>query len=130
MNIYNGAISIEKLLQAHKNLVEFVGAPTSPMSVTASIQAFEYTYELLWKTLRKILIIVYGLTDTPSTPRLVFQKAYELKLIDDLPFWLSTISYRNETLHTYENNIALEVYQFLPKFIGMVKPILEQLKKA
>ena len=60
----------------------------------------------------------------------MFQKAYELKLIDDLPFWLSTISYRNETLHTYENNIALEVYQFLPKFIGMVKPILEQLKKA
>lgn len=129
MYIAHGKISIEKLLLAKNNLVEFMAAVQTNMSMTASIQAFEYTYELYWKILRKVLIQVYGVNDLTGSARTVFQKAAELNLIEDLDFWLGCIDRRNETVHTYEENAAIELYDFLPKFLQELELVINKLQE-
>jgi nucleotidyltransferase substrate binding protein (TIGR01987 family) len=111
-------------------LIEFIDIyPASRVSITASIQAFEYTYELFWKTLRKIIIDIYGVSDVGASPRTVFQKAYELHLITDLPFWLECLNKRNATAHTYEDDVAEEIYHFLPLFADNVQQAIVLLKQ-
>ncbi len=129
MYIAQGKISIVKLLHAKDNLVEFRQAVQSNMSITASIQAFEYTYELYWKILRKVLIQVYGVSDLTGSARVVFQKAAELNLIKDLDFWIACIDKRNETVHTYEETAALELYNFLPNFLQELEQAIIKLQE-
>ncbi|HLB94147.1 MAG TPA: HI0074 family nucleotidyltransferase substrate-binding subunit [Candidatus Babeliales bacterium] len=129
MYIAHGKISIEKLLLAKNNLIEFMAAVQTNMSMTASIQAFEYTYELYWKILRKVLIQVYGVNDLTGSAQTVFQKAAKLNLIEDLNFWLGCIDRRNETLHTYEESSAIELYDFLPKFLQELESAINKLQE-
>lgn len=128
MNIYNNKISIEKLLKARNSLAEFIAAQESKIAIAASIQAFEYVYELIWKVLRKILIEIYGISDLPGSPRPTFNKAFETKLIRDLNFWLLCIEKRNETARCYEEEMAKDVYSFLPKFLDELDKVIEILK--
>lgn len=128
MFIYNGKISIEKLLLARCKLKEFLSADKSTMSITASIKAFEYTYELAWKALRKVLIDVYGNRSFAESPRPTFHKAFENNLIKDLNFWMSCIEKRNETSHCYEDEMSEDVYNFLPDFLIELNKVIEILK--
>ncbi len=81
------------------------------------IQAFEYTHELAWKTLKDFLenrgvMGLYGSKD-------VTREAFKLGLIEDGDVWMEMIVSRNETLHTYDEekveaiiNVILSKYFF------------------
>lgn len=78
------------------------------------IQAFEYTHELAWKTLKDFLenrgnTDIYGSRDATK-------KAFALGLIDDGEIWMQMIKSRNLTSHTYDENTADEI-------IGIVKDV-------
>ncbi|HUX79653.1 MAG TPA: HI0074 family nucleotidyltransferase substrate-binding subunit [Alphaproteobacteria bacterium] len=45
-----------------------------------------------------------------TSPRSVFEKAFELKLIDDEALWLIMLEDRNQTTHTYKRKSASEIY--------------------
>lgn len=78
------------------------------------IQAFEYTHELAWKTLKDFLenrgnTDIYGSRDATK-------KAFALGLVDDGEIWMQMIKSRNLTSHTYDENTADEI-------IGIVKDV-------
>lgn len=64
------------------------------------IQAFEYTHELAWKTLKDFLESkgVMGFIGSKDTAR----EAFKVGIIEDGEAWMSMIISRNETSHTYE----------------------------
>lgn len=69
------------------------------------IQAFEFTHELAWKTLKDYL------TATGSTARLhgsrdATREAFAIGLIDNGEPWMRMIEHRNETTHTYDEETA------------------------
>ena len=71
------------------------------------IQAFEYTHELAWKTLKDFLEergndALYGSKD-------VTRAAFKLGLIDNGDVWMDMIKSRNQTSHTYNEDIAVEI---------------------
>lgn len=71
------------------------------------IQAFEYTHELAWKTLKDFLEYrgnseIYGSKDATRL-------AFNLGLIDDGDVWMAMISSRNMTSHTYNEDTAAEI---------------------
>ena len=73
------------------------------------IKAFEYTYELAWKTLKDFLehegyLEIYGSRDT-------IRKAYELNLISKGENWMDMLQSRNQTSHTYNEETAREICQ-------------------
>ena len=71
------------------------------------IKAFEYTYELAWKTLKDFLefsgqLDIYGSRD-------VTRKAFELNLIEDGEGWMDMLKSRNLTSHTYHEEVVEEI---------------------
>ena len=84
------------------------------------IQRFECTHELAWKVM-KDYAEYQGYTDVRGS-RDAIRKALEMNLIDDRR-WMETIEDRNLTVHNYDNEIALEIYDnimnvYAPLFIA------------
>lgn len=80
---------------------------THPYLTEATIQIFEYTFELYWKMLKKIC---YQEGIEVQSPRATFQQAFALKLIDDEMIWLKMMENRNLTSHTYKRTTANIIY--------------------
>ena len=76
----------------------------------AVIQRFEFTYELAWKALKNCLamkdIDVRNAKDT-------LKAAYQQGLIQDADAWSLLHQQRNLTSHTYDSQLADEVYDFV-----------------
>ena len=71
------------------------------------IQAFEYTHELAWNTLKDFLESrgaqnLYGSKDAT-------RGAFKRELIDDGEVWMDMIKKRNLTSHTYNQDTAAEI---------------------
>ena len=75
------------------------------------IQAFEYTHELAWKTLKDFLE-ERGNTDLFGS-RDVTKAAFRLGLIGDGEVWMQMIKSRNLTSHTYDENAADEIIKLI-----------------
>lgn len=74
--------------------------------VEVFIQRFEFSIELFWKVLKKIL---EAEKIDVSTPRQVMQQAFQNKLIDDEKIWLSMLDDRNISSHMYDEQDALRI---------------------
>jgi nucleotidyltransferase substrate binding protein (TIGR01987 family) len=70
-----------------------------------AVQRFEFTYEMAWKTLKRLLDFL-GID--AKYPRAVFQEAYAAGLIKDEAVWLDMIEQRNLAAHIYDE------YEILP----------------
>ena len=72
------------------------------------IQAFEFTHELAWNTLKDFLTSrgtaekLYGSRDTTRA-------AFAAELIEDGEGWMKMIEHRNESSHTYNDGVAEEI---------------------
>lgn len=89
------------------------------------IQAFEYCFELSWKTLKKILdykgIEALG-------PRDVFRESARFGFIDDPELWFRFMIDRNLSSHTYNEDTAIEVYGHMDEFQTELHKLVEKLK--
>src|SRR3990172_8269817 len=96
---------VEKALDALKVMVN-EPMHENRMNVDATIQRFEFSIELFWKLLQKILAtkgeeLVY--------PRDILRAAYKGKLVLNEQVWLSMAKDRNLTSHTYNEELADEI---------------------
>ncbi|MEI7674046.1 MAG: nucleotidyltransferase substrate binding protein [Deltaproteobacteria bacterium] len=71
------------------------------------IQAFEYTYELAWNTLKDYFEL-QGETDIHGS-RDVFRLAFKRGLIEDGETWMDMITSRTLTSHTYNEDVAEKI---------------------
>lgn len=90
-----------------------------------AIQRFEYTFELSWKFMQKVLKVegVYA-----SSPMQVFREAKNADLIEDFDHWVSLLKQRNLTVHTYNESTAQEVFNSAKEFPPMVHKLIKNLK--
>lgn len=71
------------------------------------IKAFEYTYELSWKTLQDLLK-EKGYEDIVG-PKPVIQQSFQDGFIGDGEAWMQMHISRNLTSHTYNKEIATDI---------------------
>ncbi len=81
--------------------------PLSKLEGQGLIQAFEYTHELAWKTLKDFLEkrgvqTLYGSKDTTRV-------AFRTGLIKNGEIWMDMIVSRNLTSHTYDETTAAKI---------------------
>ncbi len=78
--------------------------PLSKLEEQGCIQAFEYTHELAWKTLKDFLENrgVQNLYGSKDTTRVAFKTG----LIGNGDIWMDMILSRNLTSHTYDDTTA------------------------
>lgn len=72
------------------------------------IQAFEYTFELAWKTLQDFLGETSGYPDIRG-PRPTITHSFNDGLISNGEKWMEMLKDRNRTVHTYDESIAKEI---------------------
>ena len=123
-NLILGDIDISPLLNAKKILDDGIKSADSDLEKTGTIKSFEFCFELTWKILTRILT-KRGLTTT--SPRDVFRIAADNSLIDNPEFWFDAIEKRNLVSHTYKEETAKEVLDFLPKFQTELNKIVHTL---
>lgn len=71
------------------------------------IQAFEYTHELAWTTIKDFL--EYRGTSDIFGSRDATRAAFNLGLIEEGAIWMDMIQSRNKTSHTYNEETANEI---------------------
>ena len=123
-NIILDDIDITPLLNAKRILDDGIKSADSDLEKTGTIKSFEFCFELTWKILKRVLT-KRGLTT--ASPRDVFRIAADNNLIDNPEFWFDTIKKRNLVSHTYKEETAQEVLDFLPKFQTELNKIVETL---
>jgi nucleotidyltransferase substrate binding protein (TIGR01987 family) len=84
------------------------------------IQAFEYTYELAWNTLKDYLE-AQGETEIHGS-RDAFRLAFQRGMIEDGETWMDMVRSRTLTSHTYNEEIARQIsndvsQKYFPQFV-------------
>ncbi|MEY4568856.1 MAG: hypothetical protein RLZZ398_295 [Verrucomicrobiota bacterium] len=72
------------------------------------IQAFEFTHELAWNTLKDFLVY-QGVDQSIVGSRDATRLAFENQLIKNSEAWMEMIKSRNKTSHTYNEETADEI---------------------
>lgn len=95
----------------------------------AVIQNFEFTYELCWKFMKRWLDINYSETMIIGISRKqLFRYAAENSLIIDFDAWRRYHELRNKTSHTYDTNVAEEIFEAAGCFLEDAKQFLQALE--
>ena len=93
------------------------------------IQAFEFTHELAWNTLKDFLeargtkVKIYGSRDAT-------REAFAAGMIENGEAWMKMIEHRNETSHTYNEEIANAIVEailthYVTEFEGFQRSFFE-----
>lgn len=77
----------------------------------ALIQRFEATFEMAWKSTRRVLIDL-GETVAESAP-ITIEAAFRVGLITDAGLWQDVRKYRNMTSHSYQTDVSVQVAAFV-----------------
>ena len=99
----------------------------SPIVRDACLQRFEFSYELLWKTLKVFLEEIHGVRAV--SPRQVFKEAFALSIIDEELTFVEMIESRNTLSHTYNEEQAAKIYVKCGGYLKAMKNVLAQLNK-
>lgn len=97
----------------------------------AAIQAFEYTYSIALRFLRRTLEVGADEPDVVDEYdfRDLLRVAKESGLILDVKVWLDFRDKRNITSHTYDESKAAEVYAVIPQFLSEVTYLHDRIEK-
>ncbi len=85
-------------LERFREMLE-VSTDDRDYALDATIQPFEFSFELFWKTLRLLLQDDAGIE--VNGPKQVLIEAYTQKWIDDEKKWIDLLKARNLTSHVY-----------------------------
>jgi len=121
-----GDINITPLLKAQKAFQKAVAQAETELEQDGAIQRFEFTFELTWKTLKRILSFK-GIS--VNSPRDVFRESAKQGFIEDVSIWFKFIKKRNLSSHTYDQEQANEIFSCLPKFEEELCKVIEKNKK-
>ena len=118
--------SLRQALTSLKNALE--PPPDDDLERDGVIQRFEYTFELCWKMIRRVLIAL-GRAEVSASPRPLLRDAAEEHLIDDVEAWFEFLEARNLTTHTYDQSRAEMVFQVAQKFPAFAELLLQRLEE-
>jgi nucleotidyltransferase substrate binding protein (TIGR01987 family) len=95
----------------------------------ATIQRFEFTFEVAWKTLKRFLEENSIEPIDRLTNRQLFRLGFEQGLLRDSAAWMLYLGRRNLTSHVYSEAIAAQVFEVIPEFLEDARFLLAQLEQ-
>ena len=118
-------INITSLFKAANKFKQGIATANTELAKDGVILRFKYTYELVWKTLKRILkfkgLYVY-------TPRDTFREAAKQELIEDPLVWFEFIKLKHMTTEEYDSHTT-EIFNNLPQFEKELDQLLNNLTK-
>ncbi len=120
--------NIENFEKALTQLKKALQEPVTPIVRDATIQRFEFTYELCWKTLKGYLEDTHGIRAV--SPRLVFKEAFAIELIENEDTFIEMIESRNTLSHMYNEDQAQSIYVKCGEYLKEMKTVLQNLNPS
>lgn len=105
-------------------LAEALQAEETILHRDGTIQRFEFTVELAWKTVQKFLRTQEIVCQSPKS---CMREAFVQGLVADDPVWIEMFEDRNLTAHTYDEETAKRVYKRLPRYMPVLRALKESL---
>lgn len=116
------SVSLAEFQRALLALETVLALPKDDVTRDATIQRFEFTVELAWKTCRKLM-------GSPTTaPKDVVREMAQNGYVGDVALWLEAIDKHNLSPHTYNASLAEEVYAFATRFAPQARKLEEKLR--
>lgn len=119
-------ISLDPILKAQKIFEEFRKDLRTDKDKTATVQAFEFCYELSWKLMRRVLKS-RGLE--VGSPKDAFRKAALDHLIDDPEVWFDFQEKRNLTVHSYDREHLNLIVSIFDSFSNEVEKLIARVRE-
>ena len=120
--------AIDKFEDAFNKLKQGVIQAKDELEKDGVIQRFEFTFELLWKTL-KIFLSYEGIEC--KTPRGCLREAFRIDLIEDEEKFLDMLEDRNRTSHIYNKETSEEIFERIKvEYISCMKEVLDKLSQT
>ena len=116
---------IKNLKKANQRLKEVIELKPTRINKDATIQRFEFTFELGWKTMQ-VYIKDQGLEC--FGPNNCIREAARIKLIDNPGQWIGFLKARNLIAHTYNEKLADKIYRKACKFPEEIDGLLKRIK--
>lgn len=123
-------VNFEKMDKALSQLeIATVKEPANDLERDGVIQRFKYTIELLWKMSKKVL----GNNGvTAVAPKDIIRELANVGWITNPDEFMNFLKMRNETSHSYKEEIAIQVHkaskEFAPKCAALVEILREKAK--
>lgn len=119
------------LCRLHEALHGIAQAPDNHLYQIALIGAFQFTFELSWKTMKDYLVFngIYV-----SLPRDVIKQAFHHQVIQDGQVWIDMLEDRNLMAHVYQETAAMTAgknicERYAPAIEQMHRDFLQKYKK-
>ena len=97
------------------------------MYLDATIQRFEFCFELAWK-LMKSALAYEGIE--ASSPRSSIREGWKQGLIDSAEKWLDMLEKRNLSSHTYNETTAMDVYNcIIGEYLDLLSALENKIKE-
>ncbi len=93
----------------------------------ATIQRFEYTFEAAWKFIKEYLKEKEGIIC--NSPKSCFREIFSLGLLseEETVNCLDMTDKRNDTAHTYKEEIAQAIYEKTVEYSALMATLLDKL---
>lgn len=92
-------------------------------NIDATIQRFEFTFELAWKFLKEYFLERDIILNYPKE---VIQEAYHMHLIDHEEIWVNMLKDRNLTSHTYDEKLAEAIHGRITLYVPQFRVLLNR----
>jgi nucleotidyltransferase substrate binding protein (TIGR01987 family) len=123
------ALALSQFERALARLKQVLERPEDDVVRDAIIQRFEFTFEMAWKAMYRLLR--QRGVDVSESAFEVIPAAFKHAIISDAAGWGDLRRFRNLTSHTYDEKIAIEVAAFVrAESIGLFDALLVRLEQG
>lgn len=121
---FQSLLKMKELLK--KSLADLEEEKLDELGQMGAIQAFEVSYELVWKTLQKFLAQE---GKEARSPRETFRLSAQFGYLDNPQIWFKFGEERNLTTHTYREDILTELLNLLAPFVKELEQLIKNLEE-
>ena len=118
-------LQVKQLSKAVLTISDALRMEPTQINKDGTIQRFEYTYELCWKTMQTP-VKTSGILDVNS-PRESIRAAAQIGLIENVEIWFDFLDARNQASHVYDESSADLVYEVVKKFLPEAEKLVKKM---
>ena len=119
--------SVADFQKAVERLTEILREEKTDIVRDSAIKRFELAFDLAWKTVKAFLEDNHSIFC--ASPQNCFREAFRMGIIDYDDFWLEIAKLRNRTVHAYDEVMADEIYEALPKVLTFFQKLILSINK-
>ncbi|HCM67487.1 MAG TPA: hypothetical protein DIS62_00575 [Candidatus Kerfeldbacteria bacterium] len=119
--------ALERLRIVVKERERWVAQGNGDIVLDVAAKRFEFTYEMAWKTLKRVLDYL-GID--ARAPRPVFKESFVQGLLGEEQVWLDMIEMRNLSSHVYDEQEISRILVELERYLAAFEALRARLRKT